>query len=103
MGENDRSKFDPVEQLQSDRQTIDALAHLFGPVLNVTRDWPPLLAYGALFAVLIVALVVLHPAVPAQLFWLLCAVFGVVLVAFVFTDRGARGNAVSRRTPEQIG
>ena len=91
MDENDRRKFDAEKQLQSDSHTIEALGRLFGPVLNITKDWPPLLAYGALFAVLIVVLVLLHAAVPVQLFWLLCAVFGAVLVAFVLTDRGVRG------------
>jgi hypothetical protein len=100
MDEDDRRQFDPAKQLRSDSQTIEALGHLFGPLLNVTKGWPPLLAYGVLFAVLIVVLVVLRAAVPAQLFWLLCAVFGAVLVAFVFTDRGARRN---QRQPADAG
>jgi hypothetical protein len=90
MDVNDRRMSDLEKNLQSDRQTIEALGRLFGPVLNIIKDWPPLLAYGALFAVLIVVLVVLRGAVPAQLFWLLCAVFGAVLVAFVFTAWGGR-------------
>jgi hypothetical protein len=90
MDGNDRGKLDSEKQLPPESQTIEALSRLLGPMLNLTKDWPPVLAYGALFAMLIVALVFLHAAVPAQLFWLLSAVFCAVLVTFIFTDRGVR-------------
>jgi hypothetical protein len=91
MDEDEGRESNSEKESPSPTQTIESLAHLFGPLLKLTKDWPPLLAYGALITVLIVALAVLHVAVPGQLFWLLCAVFGAILVAFVLTDRGTRG------------
>jgi hypothetical protein len=89
MDDYDGRGSDTEKESTSPRETIEALAKLFGPLLKLTKDWPPLLAYGALMTVLIIALAVLRVAVPTQLFWLLCAVFGAVLVAFVVTYQRA--------------
>jgi hypothetical protein len=69
------------------------LRGLFGPLLKLLGRWPPLLAYGVVFGLLILIPVLLHAAVPQNLFWLLSAVFVLVLISFLWTEW------ISRRPP----
>jgi Ca2+/Na+ antiporter len=76
-----------------------ALHGIFGPLLGVVKNWPPVLAYGAVFAILIIVLVLFQLVVQASLIWLLGMVFLLALAAFVFTDL-ERQRSRSRRVEE---
>jgi hypothetical protein len=69
---------------------VVALRAVFGPLVKQSSKWPPLLAYGLPGIVAVLLIVVLQPAVPNNLIWLLAVVILAPLLGYIITDVHAR-------------
>jgi hypothetical protein len=93
------NKDEPEREADTSAVPLDplttALRGLFGPVLQITRDLPPLLAYGIVIVVLIVVLALLQVAIEGWLAWLLGVVVTLVVAAYVFTEWNTRRHSTA--------
>jgi hypothetical protein len=76
------------------------LRGIFGPLLELTKTWPPLLAYGAVFGVLVVVLALFKITLAKELFWLLSVIFVLVLAAYLFTYWNEKRQPIPYSPPE---
>ena len=67
-----------------------ALRVVFGPLVEKSSTWPPLLAYGIPGIVAVMLIVLLRSAVPDNLVWLLSVVILAPLVGYIVTAFDAR-------------
>jgi hypothetical protein len=75
---------------KDDNPLAVALRVVFGPLVKQSSKWPPLLAYGLPGIVVVLLIVVLRPAVPSNLVWLLAVVVLAPLLGYIVTDVHAR-------------
>jgi hypothetical protein len=74
---------------------VVALRAVFGPLVKQSSKWPPLLAYGLPGIVAVLLIVVLRPAVPNNLIWLLAVAILAPLLGYIITDVHARRSNAS--------
>ncbi len=70
---------------QPSNPLTEVLRGLFGPLLSLIKDWPPLLAFGGVTMLLVVLLALLGAVVPDNLVLLLYLAFGLTELAFAWS------------------
>jgi hypothetical protein len=85
----------PTPPQEPTNPLTEALRGLFGPLLNLLKDWPPLLAFGGVTMLLVVVVALLGAVVPDNLVLLLYLAFVLTEAAFVWSlwDERRRASA----------
>lgn len=79
-----------MTQDNSHNPIIVALRVVFGPLVNQSKNWPPVLAYGLPGIVAVLMIIILRPVVPDNLIWLLALAVIAPLVGYIVSDVAAR-------------